>query len=93
MNGGSPRDAFRGHGWDAIEIDGHNHEDIELALSAKPVKPFVVVAETIKGKGVSFFEDHLLYHYKHVTLEEYGKCVAELNDEELYKNNVLALHQ
>lgn|SRR3990167_3770454 len=42
-------------------------------------KPLFVICETIKGKGVSFFEDHLLYHYKHVDEDELQRALAELD--------------
>ena len=41
-------------------------------------KPMVIICDTIKGKGVSFFEDHLLYHYKHVSDEDFKLAMQEL---------------
>lgn len=73
---------FASFGWDAFGIDGHIFEEIEAALLddvEANSKPTVLVAETIKGKGVSFFEDHLLYHYKHVDAEEYDRALKELS--------------
>lgn len=72
---------FASFGWDAFGIDGHNFQEIEDALLLAPEenKPRAIVAETIKGKGVSFFEDHLLYHYKHVDDADYEKALNELN--------------
>jgi transketolase len=78
----SPVDAFRGFGWGTDLIDGHNFFAIEDSIKRKPYEllnlPYVIVAKTIKGKGVSFFEDHLLYHYKHVDASDYEKAMAEL---------------
>lgn len=75
--------AFKGFGWESGQIDGHDFESIKNTLlnySNILVVPGVIVFETIKGKGVSFFEDHLLYHYKHVDEEDYKKAKAELEN-------------
>jgi transketolase len=74
-----PRAAFNGFGWNVFEVDGHNHEHIEHILRALPYfSPTVILCNTIKGKGVSFMENHLLYHYKHVDDETYQKAMEEL---------------
>ena len=39
----------------------------------------VIICDTIKGKGVSFFEEKLLYHYKHVDKSEFERALIELN--------------
>lgn len=60
-------DKFRSFNWAVEEIDGHNLHQISSSLAAIPPvpgKPTVVLAHTIKGKGVSFMEDLLLWHYK-----------------------------
>ena len=58
-------DKFTAFGAEVIEVDGHNHEEI---LSASIVnhtfKPKVIVAHTIKGKGVSFMENQVMWHYR-----------------------------
>lgn len=76
------KSVFRGFGWLAYYIMGHDFEQIERGVSKifKRNMPLVVIANTIKGKGVSFFEGHLLYHYKHVDLEDYEKAKAELEN-------------
>ena len=71
--------------------NGHNYEMIESLIFEEPKRlkalkdylpqPMCIQFETIKGKGVSFFEDHLLYHYKHVEKEEYEKALKELENE------------
>ncbi len=73
--------AFSGFRWITEPINGHNFNEINQALDLKIYKkgkPVVIVARTIKGKGVSFMEDHLLFHYKHVDEEDYEKAVLEL---------------
>lgn len=70
---GSITNKFREFGWNVIEIDGHNHKQIykscKKALKEK-FKPTVIVANTIKGKGVSFMEDDNNWHYRIPTFEE-----------------------
>ncbi len=73
--------AWRGFGFNVYDIDGHNFEQIEKSIldaEKHQNEPSVIVANTIKGKGVSFFEDHLLYHYKFVDEEEYKRAQKEL---------------
>jgi transketolase len=75
---------WRVHGWAVREVDGHNLEEIESALSALPFdpgKPSCLIAHTVKGKGVSFMEDKLLWHYRSPQGEEYQAALAELGGE------------
>jgi len=70
--------AFR---WAVREIDGHDVEQIEEAFRAvpfEPGKPSCIVAHTVKGKGVSFMEDTVLWHYRSPQGDEYQKAIAEL---------------
>src|SRR3990167_5071994 len=77
-------DKWKAFNWHAHRIDGHDHKKIEEMLLHEcengicRQQPTVIICDTIKVKGVSFFEDHLLYHYKNVTKEEYEKAMAEL---------------
>lgn len=60
-------DKWRSFGWNVIDIDGHNHEELKKAFNeAKNVKgkPTVIIANTVKGKGVSFMENDILWHYR-----------------------------
>ena len=68
-------------GWNVIEIDGHDFEQILSALDkAKQCKekPTIVIAKTIKGKGVSFMENVCCFHGVAPTAEELEKALAEL---------------
>lgn len=68
-------------GWHIIEIDGHNMEEVVTALDeAETVKgqPTVIIAHTIKGKGVSFFEGRVEYHGIAPTQEELSRALKEL---------------
>lgn len=71
---------WRNFNWCSTSIDGHNYEQIEHSL-AKPSthgEPYMILCDTVKGKGVSFMEDNNLYHYKQLSEEEYAKAKAEL---------------
>ena len=74
------KDKWEAFGWEVQEIDGHNFEEIERALTTpfNKEKPMVVIARTVKGKGVSFMEGNNLYHYKAPSDEEYRKALKEL---------------
>ena len=76
-------DKWKAFNWDVIEIDGHDYGQIDKALDAtsryKSKKPLVIIARTTKGKGVSFFEGKLEWHYKNVDNENYIKALNELN--------------
>ncbi len=68
-------------GWSVREINGHNFPEIEKTLSNIPFqkrKPSLVIAHTIKGKGVSFMEDKLEWHYLNLNEESYKKALKEL---------------
>ena len=74
-------DKWRAFGWAVVEIDGHNFGQIEKALTNLPAtagKPTCVIAHTIKGKGISFMEDKLLWHYRCPDKEEMARALSEL---------------
>lgn len=73
--------AFEGFKWRTSDVDGHDFSAILWSIQRPDFnKPNVVIANTIKGKGVSFMEDHLLYHYKHVDDENYKMAKEELEN-------------
>jgi len=74
-------DKWRAFNWDVVEIDGHDYSQIENALDqiGAAGKPLMIIAKTIKGKGVSFFEGKLEWHYKTIDQEHYQKALIELN--------------
>jgi transketolase len=68
-------------GWHAQDIDGHDFEAIKAALDtarAENRRPSVIVAHTVKGKGVSFMEDDNNWHYRTPNTEELAAALAEL---------------
>ena len=81
MDSGNIAAKFLSFGWHVIEIDGHNMEEILTALDgADQVKgvPTVIVADTVKGKGLSFAENVVSYHNGKLTDETYRQALAEL---------------
>ena len=72
---------WQAFGWAVREIDGHDHEQIHQALSSVPFKvgrPSVIIAHTVKGKGISFMEDKVLWHYRSPSAEQLAEALAEL---------------
>lgn len=67
-------------GWHAVEADGHDYIALKDAFSEDPGgKPKIVIARTTKGKGVSFMENQLKWHYYIVTDEHKQRALAELS--------------
>jgi len=80
-------DKWESFGWAVQEIDGHNFEDIKKTLGNIPFekgKPSCIIAHTIKGKGVSFMENKVEWHYKSPTKEQLEMSLKELGVE--YEN-------
>ena len=66
---------FQSFGCKVVSIDGHNFKQLEKALSSTSTKPLVIIANTIKGKGVSYMENSVLWHYKSLNSEDYQKAL------------------
>ena len=73
---------WQSFGWNVFEVDGHNHEEITRTLlqakSADTSKPSVIICNTIKGKGVSFMENEVVWHYRPPNDEQYKLALSEL---------------
>lgn len=72
---------FRAFNWGVRELDGHDHDALRAALCSPPPlagRPTVIIAHTIKGKGVSFMEGQLLWHYRNPNEEQLKQALAEL---------------
>jgi transketolase len=66
-------------GWEIAEINGHNAEALYDAVTMREGrKPLVVVAKTVKGRGVQFMENVPIWHYRSPNPEEYRLAVANL---------------
>jgi transketolase len=76
-------DKWRSFGWAVAEIDGHNMGQIVGALEKLPLekgRPSLIVAHTVKGKGVSFMEDRLEWHYKSPDKSQLDAAIRELGE-------------
>ncbi|QDS99799.1 transketolase [Adhaeretor mobilis] len=78
-------DKWRAFGWNVVELDGHDHEQITKSLQSSPVadQPTCLIAHTTKGKGISFMENSVLWHYRTARGEELEAALAELETQEL----------
>ena len=71
-------DKWRSFGWDVIEVDGHNYFSLAESMSEKSSKPKCIIANTIKGKGVDFMENTVLWHYKSPNDEELSSAISQV---------------
>ena len=74
---------WKDFGWNAESVDGHDTEALQTAFArakenAGSRKPYVILAHTVKGKGVSFMENNILWHYRTPQGEEYEAALKEL---------------
>ena len=72
---------FEGFGWTVLECDGHDMAALKEAFAAadeEDERPTVIIAKTVKGKGVSFMENDILWHYRTPQGEEYEAALKEL---------------
>jgi len=77
-------DKWRAFGWSVAQIDGHDHDAMRAAFAALPAapgRPSCVILDTVKGKGVSFMEHTVLWHYRSPQQEEFANALAELGVE------------
>jgi len=72
---------FKAFNWDVVEVDGHNHKELMSVFTnyENDSRPKCVIAHTVKGKGVSFMENQLLWHYKSPSETEYKAALLELS--------------
>lgn len=69
--------------WNVIEVDGHSHNELKTTLNINPEdhnKPTCIIAHTVKGKGISFMENKVLWHYRSPQGSEYENALKELGD-------------
>jgi len=77
----SPGSRWEAFGWHVVETDGHSARQLLAAYDearATPGKPTIIIAHTVKGKGVSFMENNYVWHAKIPTAEELAQAVAEI---------------
>ena len=79
------KEKFNSFEWNVEVIDGHDHKQISSALEKKNnKKPTMIIANTIKGKGVSFMENKVVWHYRSPSLEDIKIANNELNERYFY---------
>lgn len=72
-------DKVRAFGWEVALVNGHDAAAAWEAVGARPGgRPFMLVGQTVKGRGVSFMEHVPIWHYRSPSKEEYAKAIAEL---------------
>lgn len=69
---------FRAFGWECMVVDGHDHEALRAALTMKQQRPLALIAETAKGKGVSFMEGLAVWHHKVPSEEQVEAALLEI---------------
>jgi transketolase len=75
------RQKWESFNWSVVEADGHDHAALAAALERVPAvagRPTVLIAHTTKGKGVSFMENTVLWHYRTARGDEFDRALAEL---------------
>tara|TARA_R110002020_G_scaffold472900_1_gene701470 strand:+ start:56 stop:874 length:819 start_codon:yes stop_codon:yes gene_type:complete len=75
---------FEASGWNVVTIDGHDFDDILSALETRVDGPLVIVADTVKGKGVSFMESGVKWHHSVPSEKEYAQALKELTEASHY---------
>jgi len=81
LNLDSLSDKLKAFNWNALEINGHDHLEIKNAFDffkSNNTAPTVIIADTVKGKGVSFMENNLLWHYKSPDKKQYEDAINQL---------------
>lgn len=76
-------DKWTAFGWYVDEVDGHNHDALRAALDVRQGadhQPQCVICHTTKGKGISFMENSVLWHYRTPQGDEYDAAIEELNN-------------
>ena len=77
-------DKLEAFGWVVHEVDGHDHAALMSALDSQnntSDRPICVIAKTTKGKGVSFMENNVLWHYRSPQGDEYANAIKELESQ------------
>lgn len=85
MSVGDLTEKWRSFGWDAIEVNGHNCDELYGAFveATDSERPVAIIANTIKGKGVSFAENNNAWHHAVLTKSQYETAIDELTKEQV----------
>ena len=73
---------FESFNFNVHEVNGHDKQEISkvLEISKNLSKPTVIICRTVKGKGISYMENNILWHYKCPKDDDYEKAVKELGE-------------
>jgi transketolase len=75
---------WRAFGWNVIEVDGHDHNQLRNAFEIPANgKPTCVIANTLKGKGIDFMENQVLWHYRPPSTQDLNSALLQLSSESL----------
>lgn len=80
MNLESQKEKWESFGWDTVVIDGHDIQQILEAYRKTHEKPLAIIANTVKGKGISFMENNYRYHNASLSKELYERAIGELEE-------------
>ena len=69
---------WRSFGWDTVVVDGHSIDQLYNAFTKEHDKPLAIIANTVKGKGISFMENNPLWHHSKLTSKQHEDAVKEL---------------
>jgi transketolase len=82
MDLGSIKNKFESFGFEALEVDGHNEDELDLAitslLNSTSEAPKAIIAKTVKGKGVSFMEGNNIWHYTRLNATTHSQALLEI---------------
>ncbi len=89
------KDKWEAFGWEVFTVDGHSVEELKAAFKTpRTGRPRILLARTVKGKGISFMEDQLIWHYYRVTDEHLELGLKELQTEaEELKSSIRAFEE
>jgi transketolase len=78
------KEKFEAFGWETKIVDGHNHDELSMgmAVNNESVKPIAIIGKTTNGKGVSFMENAVRWHYRPPNDEELAAALREVGDYE-----------
>jgi transketolase len=72
------KDKWEAFGWSSFEVDGHDHRGLTSAIFELASGPKVIIANTVKGRGVSFMENSVLWHYRSPNEDELSRAIEEI---------------
>ena len=70
-------DKWRAFNWEVRSVDGHSYKELAQALATQS-RPLCIIAETTKGKGISFMENKVLWHYRPPSIQDLETALSEL---------------